>query len=214
MSYLLNIDPGTVNFSYCLIDIIKIKIIFWENKCISKSIKETDEKVCTALYHCLNELYEKLINFLNDLNSEIKNQVIILIESQPKVNYRTIKMSGQVQMFFVHKKIDALSSNNIFKKIIGYHARNKLKYYEPEEGDPEIKKNYKSAYYKNKQIAKQHCSIVIKRLEDPESEFIKFYESSKKKDDLADSYLMGLSYIKFEINKNVNVDKEIALIES
>jgi len=187
---ILSIDLGTMNFSYVCISIDNQRIYEWNNIELAKSTKESTERICTSLATQLRKL---------DLLRHFK-KVIILIEMQPKINIRTITMGGQVQMFYVLQKLD--NKNSPITKIIGYHAKNKLKFYKFKEGDEPLKLDHlKKGYYKNKQTSIQHCDRIIKReKEDPM--FIKMFQSSKKKDDLADSYLQARSYIDCECNAN------------
>ena len=210
MNYILGVDLGG-NFSYKLFNYTTYKIIKWSHLKIKN-------------YHCIEKSCIDVMNQLLDLDllktGSNLDTILILLESQPKINIKTVRMAGQVQMYFVIQQ--QLFSNSSFKnedvysseyatikKIIHYPSSNKLKYYTPLPGDPMIKTKYASAHYRNKQIAKQHCSIILKR-EHPE--WVSFYESSKKKDDLADCCLMVLAYVKFVIKGQssiTNTDNEI-----
>jgi len=68
------------------------------------------------------------------------------------------------------------------------NARNKLKVY----NGPKISCDIKDKYKRNKFLAIEYCKEMIKN---EEEEFIELYNNSKKKDDLADSYLQGIYYI-------------------
>ena len=52
---------------------------------------------------------------------------------------------------------------------------------------------YKETYKKNKFLAVKYCELMIDK---EEQQFIDLYESSKKKDDLSDSYLQGIYYLR------------------
>ena len=61
-----------------------------------------------------------------------------------------------------------------------------------------IKKGKRKSYYYNKQAAIEQTRIFIQNKIETNSfytKYLTFFNSSKKKDDLADSYLQGLAYI-------------------
>ena len=204
--YILSIDLGLINFSYCLIEIVTEKIIKWDVIVIGLST-DTYEKSCSSLASYLTKLdLTKL-----DLNNNKISKITVVVELQPHVNVKTLVMSGQVQMYYVLEKAKNkyLIDNSYCKieKIVGYHARNKLKYYEKQDGDEPLDlSSLKNSYYKNKKMSKEHCKRVL--IQKNETEWSKFLEKSKKKDDLADSALMGFAYIKFVMGLS-NSKKEI-----
>jgi hypothetical protein len=204
---LIAIDLGAINSSCTIVDVKTEKILRWFLIPVVESSKTTYELICTNLLKSLNDL-DPLKN-----TSSVPRSVIVVVEQQPKINIRTLVMSGQVQMYFVIKKENARLNPELYKgqykikKIIGYHAGNKLKYYEPMPGDPPIITKAKNTHPRNKAIGKQQCAIILKNK--GEHEFLEFYTKQKKKDDLADSYLMALAYIKFEIKKECAGVKQV-----
>lgn len=179
---IIAIDIGTINFAYSIVDVDNQKIIKWDTAVIGAS-KDSYNVICYKLYNKLKEL---------DLTKGFTD-IIIVIELQTKCNIKTTIMSGEIMMYYTIEK----ESNRNIKKVVNYHAGNKLKYYVPLPGDPPIKTDYASKYYRNKKMSEQHCFITLGHKN--EKDFLKIFEGSKKKDDLADSYLMALAYIKFEI---------------
>jgi hypothetical protein len=109
-------------------------------------------------------------------------------------------MSGEVMMYYTFQKINPNLDYMTIKKIVTYHAGNKLKYYHPTPSDPPppsyLLSNKKRSHYKNKQIAKYHCLCVLINKGDT---FLEEFKKAVKRDDLADAYLMALAYIKFEM---------------
>ena len=197
---LLSIDLGMINSTATLMVINTRKIVRWTPiKILDKAKNPSFEIASKNLMNSLNELEltKKLENSENDIHD-----VIIVIELQPGRNAKTIFLSGQMFMYFTILKSsesdDPEYSNYYYRisKIITYHAKNKLNVYRPLPGDPEIKITRKDAYAANKQQSIQHAKILLKRY-DPD--WIPFFDSFKKKDDLSDSYLMGLAYIEFVI---------------
>jgi hypothetical protein len=202
--YLLSIDLGVKNFAYCVIDIINERIFKWD--CVDiGDVKDPHEKICTNLAKKLDEL--KLTQVPNKYTE--KKNMIVVVELQPKSNIRTLVLSGQVQMYFVLEKLSSEGLDSSFcniEKIVGYHARNKLRYYEPQPGDEPLGPaldHVKKGYYKNKKTAKEHCKrVLLQKNEDPK--WMEFYARKEKQDDKADCYLQGLAYKKFVMSRGDN----------
>jgi hypothetical protein len=102
-------------------------------------------------------------------------------------------------MYYALEKIDAESREieSPIIKVVGYHAKHKLKYYEPRETDVPLPyerlNKLKKGHYRHKQIAIEHCRRILQW---NNSEFKEFFEGSSKKDDLSDSFISALSYIR------------------
>ncbi len=171
--YIVSFDPAPINMSYMQMDKETQEIVQWGVFSIKDS---TNEGSC-----------KKLMEHLDKLNF---NDSTVLHEQQPRCNIKTITICGQLQMYFVMKKIDGYNID----KIVGYHAGNKNKYYNGEEPMPDRINKLKKSHYKNKQISIEHCRRIMKQKKE-DSKWVEFFEKNKKKDDLADSYLMALSYL-------------------
>ena len=105
----------------------------------------------------------------------------VIVENQPSLKNPTMK---SIQMmvfsyFLIRGECSKLEMIN---------ARNKLKVYK----GPKISCDIKDKYKRNKFLAIEYCKEMIKN---EKEEFIELYNNSKKKDDLADSYLQGIYYI-------------------
>jgi hypothetical protein len=172
---IIGFDPATVNMGYCVLDIDTLKIQDWGLFAIKAN---TVEKECENLFAQLER-----IKFLN--------KILILYETQPRCNPKTITICDHLRMYYTMKK---LRNEVDVTKIVGQHAKHKLTYYE----GPVPELNVKEGYYRNKLLAIEHCRKVLKQLGE-DQRWIDFFELSKKKSDLADCYLMILSYLK--INK-------------
>ena len=115
----------------------------------------------------------------------------VLIENQPALKNPTMK---SVQMiiytFFILEGL--MNNNSSIEEVHMVNARNKLKVYKgpyviiPYEN---IKKN---KYKINKYLSIEYTKKMIV---DEEEKFQELFKESKKKDDLADSYLQGIYWI-------------------
>ena len=122
-----------------------------------------------------------------------EDSLTVLIEQQPKINAKMRVIEGFLFMYFTRKKMEGASN---IKKIISYSPKYKLKCY---TGEPIVLK-CKEGYYKRKRLSIEHCTRLI--TEDA-PEWKKLFEGSKKKDDLSDCYLQGLSYIRYDATHSV-----------
>jgi hypothetical protein len=181
--YILSYDPAPTNMAYCLVDIETEKIIKWGLFSIADN---TNEGSC-----------RKLVDRLDGLKLTDNIDVIIVHEQQPRCNAKTMTICGQLQMYYVLETLENPDSG--IEKIVGHHAGHKIKYYEPKPGDepmPMARLNkMKKGHYKNKQTVIEHCRRILKH-KNEDVQWIKWFENNKKKDDLADSYVQALSYIK------------------
>jgi hypothetical protein len=191
---LLGIDLGPINSTYNITEVETEKILRWGFIPVVENNKQTYETICSCFMKSLDNL-----KLLSKITGYTNHKITVIIELQLKKNPKTIVMSGQALMYFTIQKQKHFDSNYEIEKIKCYHASNKLLYYEPLPGDPVIKTDYADSHYRNKRIAIQQCPIILKRKK--ETEWLTFFEGCKKKDDLADAYLMILAYIKFEIRK-------------
>ena len=206
MSYILGIDPGTKYLSLSLLNIKTELIIKWDVISIGLST-DPYEVICKNLADKLEELdFLKITSDPSDPNFSISSQkeVIIITEIQPKKNIRTLVISGQIQMYFTLEKLKNKHRLNDghckIVKIVGYHAKNKLKYYEPGPDDKPLEIDHlKKGYYKNKVASKQMCERILIRKKF--TTWLTFFMSHSKKDDLSDCLLMCLAYIKFVIGQ-------------
>ena len=185
--YILSFDPALINMAYCLVSIETLKISKWGIFSIKDS---TNEGTCKKLSHFLGE--KKLTDGIN---------VIIIHEQQPRCNIKTITICGQLQMYFVlekNKQESNAESTGVIEKIVGYHAKHKINYYQPMPDDEpmplERLDKLKKGHYRTKQIVIEHCRRILKQNED--FEWLSWFEKQPKLDDLGDSFVQSLSYIK------------------
>ena len=193
----LSWDVGIKNLAYCILDT--------DDKYKQDEEKEKEEHCANILFwdvitlqnesKHLHKLSEELFEKLNSMGELYDNIDVVVIENQPCMRNPKMKtMQIMLYSFFV-MKCNTLMKGDItddFKKtkVCMMSANNKLKCYKGET--IELKTKSKSKYIIRKKMAIEHCKFFIKSNEINYDYFM----SSSKKDDLADSYLQGLYYIK------------------
>jgi hypothetical protein len=149
----------------------EVKVIKPPKKCNKYSLEELGLR----LFKTLDEL---------PLFSECEN---IIIENQPVLKNPTMK-SIQIMLYsyFLIKN----KNINVIKLL---NASNKLKVYKGDISKEESENisKIKDKYRRNKMTAILHASLMIK-----DTEKLNYFNSHKKKDDLADAYLMAKYLIK------------------
>lgn len=133
-------------------------------------------------------LMSNLIIALDKIKKDIIQVDEVIIENQPALKnpkMKTIQITIY-NYFLIRELID--NKNTRIKNIIQFSASNKLKAYD----GPEIKSKKKGKYNINKDLGIEYTKYL---LQNEEKHMIKF-NNNPKKDDLADSYLQGLYYIK------------------
>lgn len=137
-------------------------------------------------------LFKKLDE--NTLFTQCNN---IIIENQPVL--KNPKMKSIQIMLYSYFLIKNINMDNI--QLI--NASNKLKVFKGELDEPinQMLKKINDKYRRNKITAIEHCKKMLEN--NKELDFLKIFEGHKKKDDLADAYLMCQYFIKkhSKINK-------------
>lgn len=189
---ILSFDVGIKNLAYCQIDSITKDILDWN--IIDCSVPKNQDVIV--------RLIEELENNSNLLESET-----ILIEKQPSFNPQMRIISTAIYVYFT-MRLNYEQNKKI--KIIYYSAKNKLKVCNDSEslqaknegktdGTLRGKKGKRKSYYYNKKAAIEQTKILLQnKINEKQifyNKFLDFFNLSKKKDDLADSYLQALSYI-------------------
>jgi hypothetical protein len=175
---ILSFDVGIKNLAYCIIEPPKIK--YWE----VINLENTQDHA---------KLYIDLINSLDTRKEILLNVDTVLIEKQPSFNPKMRIIAGCLQTYFFIRGV--VDSDQKIKVIKFYSPKNKLKCYNSKE-PLEIPEGG------NKYAQTKKAGIVIceKLLMDSNQDFLAFFKSNKKRDDLADSYLQGLTYY-LQLNK-------------
>lgn len=189
---ILSFDVGIKNLAYCQVDSITHDILDWN--VIDCSVPKNQDVIV--------RLIEELENNSNLLESDT-----ILIEKQPSFNPQMRIISTAIYVYFT-LRLNYEQSRKV--KIMYYSAKNKLKICGEtesiknkndgkEDGTLRGKKGKRKSYYYNKKAAIEQTKICLEnKINDNQifyNHFLKFFTSSKKKDDLADCYLQALAYL-------------------
>tara|TARA_B100001094_G_scaffold95220_2_gene91203 strand:+ start:14271 stop:14927 length:657 start_codon:yes stop_codon:yes gene_type:complete len=216
MSNYLSFDVGIKNLSYCGLTSDK-KITQWgiinlnENpicdvnlrkKCEKQSTyivsgNETVKYCCTAhsgkfkkkkklnANHDILKISQLCVSRLREL--DLKDIKYVLIENQPALKNPVMKSIQMIiYTFFVIEGV--MNNESTIEKIHMVNARNKLKVYK----GPKIECNKKGKYAQNKYLSVEYTKIMI---QGEDEKYCELFTQSKKKDDLADSYLQGIYWI-------------------
>ena len=213
----LSWDVGIYNLSYCILEQNDenkedIKIIDWD--IVNLVDNEEMKKNRPLLFENIpKKLYEK---------PQLLNVDLVVIENQPSLKNPQMKSIQMIlySYFLILGKVIGNGDNTTgyIQKIDFCSASNKLKVYngpvivleeksskrkkkveEPivqniEIKEPEkVKKASFVKYADKKRLAIEHAKYFLK---DNNIDYIDFFNNHKKNDDLADSFLQGLYYIK------------------
>jgi len=192
---ILSFDVGIVNLAYCIIETLpEPKILHWEIIELAKRGNTFSAHITTS---GIAEIYLTLINQL-DTRAHLLDVDLVLIEKQPSFNPKMRIIAGCLQTYFYIRGVVDKTTDKI-KSVEFFSPKHKLKCYTGPEIDISSK-NGKTVKGKYAQTKKMGVEIARRKLveynETPE--FIQFFESSKKRDDLSDCYLQALTYTSFK----------------
>ena len=160
-----------------------------------------------------NLLFENIPRKLHEI-SQLLDVDIVIIENQPSLKNPQMKSIQMIlySYFLILGKVigNGVESKSYIEKADFCSAGNKLKVYDgpeiilkkknvKEEVKDEVKKSSSVKYADKKKLAIEHAKYFLQK-QDPK--YLEFFETHKKKDDLADSFLQGLYYFK-ELNKKL-----------
>ena len=172
-------------------EIVNILSSFYENNTLESLIKK---KTVTASETDLISIGKKLKSKLKNI-LEINNVDLVFIENQiSPIASRMKTLQGMLAQYFIMKNSDI--------QIEFVSSSHKLKQFD--------KCKQKTSYKENKQQGILFCKQII----DNNSQFEKWrnWIESKKKDDLADSFLQGLFYFFREKNITYADDLKIKIV--
>jgi len=207
---ILSWDVGIYNLSYCILEKKENeepRIIAWD------IVNLVDNE---AMKKDRNLLFENIPRKLHEI-PELLNVDIVVIENQPSLKNPQMKSIQMIlySYFLILGKIIGSESGSYIGRIEFCSASNKLKVYdgpqiileekkrkkklveneiENQEIIPndEVKKSSSVKYADKKRLAIEHAKYYLEKNIDYKS----FFNENKKKDDLSDSFLQGLYFIK------------------
>lgn len=216
-----NLDDGkfycnkhSKDFKECLVDINKVKCSHKmdNGKICGKRISFQGESSYIGYCKTHSKNYEKLkeikkdskgtlddvtLNLIKmlDQRPHLLDANVITIENQPA--FKNPKMKS-IQMiiytyFNIRGRVDVEGDQNFINRILFLSASNKLKVKFDTKIEVDKKVDTKNKYKKNKELAKLYCLEFLK-----EENWKIFFESHKKRDDLADTYLMNIYQIQID----------------
>ena len=191
---ILSFDVGSKNLAYCLIDENE-KIKDWAVLDIGAA---TYDKQCQKLIVALDQ-----VDYGCCYSEDEQQSIVVVIERQPSVNPKMRVISGQIQMYYALEKAASVNTNVKIEKVVFYSPKFKLRCYTVKPGDkPIIPKKYSTPYAFRKNLAIQHCDIIIHR-KDEKGEYIQdtkwieyFDKKGSKKDDMGDAFCQSLAYMR------------------
>ena len=178
---IISFDIGIKNLSYNIFDYKEKSIKDWKIICLSETQKIS-----------MDELTPILLKELMDL--DIEHITHVLIENQPVMKNPVMKSIQMIVYTYFHY-YNILNETKIHIKFIS--AMNKLKCGIDIEY-PESIINHKNKYMQKKKKAIYLCEHILLSNDNiitKNQEFITLFQNSKKKDDLADSFLYCIYYM-------------------
>lgn len=175
---ILSFDVGIINLAYCIWDTDTCKIREWE--VITLENCRDNSKVQINLIKSL------------DQRKSLLNVDTVLIEKQPSFNPKMRIISGCLQTYFY---IRGVVDQPMIKDLVIFSPKHKLKCYT----GPElvIESKAKTKYSQTKKMGILIAREKMNEFDELQS-WSKFFDSHKKKDDLADCYLQAITYSMFK----------------
>ena len=153
--------------------------------CCTAHSKRFPKKKKLNANHDLMKISQLCVDKLREIDISDVNHV--LIENQPALKNPVMKSIQMIiYTFFIMDGL--MKEESPIESIHMVNARNKLKVYK----GPPIECDKKDKYAQNKYLSVEYTKEMIK---EEKGEFIKLFDESKKKDDLADAYLQGIYWI-------------------
>lgn len=164
----LSIDVGIKNLAYCCLT--RTKINAWGVIDLGVKQNSSTEAITKALVTSLDSKKE----YFNDITH-------VIIEKQPARNPKMRYIEGMLSSYFY---IRGIQDGNV-SSVTSYSPKHKL-------GSNTFRG--KCSYSDRKKLSISRCREFIQNSDENEG-FKLFFDKSKKKDDLADTLLQGLSFL-------------------
>ena len=192
----VSFDIGIKNLAMCILkeEQNDLKIIDW--RIIALAYK--NEKIKGGTNELSERLYIELDNIIGEINDNGYNKIdIVLIENQPS-NLNGVMKTVQLLIYSYFNLLKHWENN--VKEVHMISATLKLQNhtYIPENRKDMTKKlKRREQYVNNKKDGIELCEYYIK-----DNEYLKeYFKNHKKKDDLSDSSLQAISWIRKKGNK-------------
>ena len=200
---ILSFDVGIINLAYCIFESTTEKITHWgiidlksnESVVFSARIPNGNSTIARAA----NDIHITLIKSLDSLPFLLDVDYVV-IEKQPSFNPKMRIIGGCLQSYFY---IRGVVDQPRIVSIEFFSPKHKLKCYTGPQLTIESKS--KSKYVQTKKMGILIAQAKLQEF-DESDDFMKLFRSSKKQDDLADSYLQAITFClfkKFKKNKEV-----------
>tara|TARA_Y100000389_G_scaffold89478_2_gene85945 strand:- start:201 stop:779 length:579 start_codon:yes stop_codon:yes gene_type:complete len=183
---LLSIDVGIRNLAYIILEIDVEEntntIIEWNNIELCNSSENASKVDNVIIGININKKFSSILDKYTFGKIIIENQI-----GKNAIKMKSIQ--NMLVMYFIMKDYD-------HTQMVNYNAVNKLKYYLEKK-----KTTYAERKKLSKLIVKELCTNIY-------TEWLEYFNKSKKKDDLSDCFLQVLDYIrKFKLIKNNDENK-------
>jgi hypothetical protein len=187
--YLLSIDVGLKNLSFCWLAVTKdcVKILDWQNICVTSQNykKATIETVMEELLDTLTDTFAKNKDFYADM---------VLIENQPKKNGMMKNVSIAIYTYFNMMR----AMHGSVHKVMFFSPKNKLKC---SKASSVPKKPYnprfKSTYKDRKKLG---IDITRLYLEEIDPDRLHWFDKLKKQDDYGDCFCQAMYFVESKKN--------------
>lgn len=173
---ILSFDVGVKNLAFCVLD--------WTGDIHEWGILD----ISGASYE---KQFLKLSGLLDELDFH-KSVEIVLIERQPSCNPKMRIISAALHMYYIIRGLK--DEEGTVQKVLFYSPKHKLNCYTPKEGDEPIVIRAKTPYARRKRMSIIHTRFLL-RDQSENDRWSELFARAKKKDDYADSFLQGLSYL-------------------
>ena len=220
----ISFDVGIINLAYCImrLDDTGIQVFDWDiinladgdpkktcsnqlksgEKCTKKAYYLTGNKGVCKMHG--NNSMKRNVTVENVTEWELKTMLFreldradkyylkvntILVESQPLKAREKIKGIGHA-LFDYYVLRGCLDQGRQYNDVCFIDAKNKLTVYD----GPALSCSLKTQYARNKWYAVKYCQWIT---QNHGPSLLSYFESHRKKDDLADCLLQGLWYIKY-----------------